>query len=219
MTAATDGGRHVITSHGDTGGAGRALLFFGLALALLGIAAAVGIGYGQREPGGWLFGAFLFLPGVVMVLAGRRSRAVGRRFEPGVLEVDSPTATLGSTLQGRFRRTVKTGSTDVRRIDAQLLLQEWVRWQQGTDTRTATKDLHTYPVQVRPHPDPLAVVADVSLRFPAYPPSFRSRNNEVRWHLIVEIEMADGFTEDSILPLWVVPAIRGSDQQPVTDSR
>ncbi|CAN5232507.1 hypothetical protein BH23ACT9_BH23ACT9_12700 [soil metagenome] len=63
-------------------------------------------------------------------------------------------------------------------------------------------------------PDPDGIAADVHLTFPAFPPSFEADRNRVRWLLIVDVTLADGFTEDSVIPLWVVPAVLAPTPEP-----
>lgn len=210
---------HRIVSVGDTGHGGRIMIGIGLFFIGVGVLVGLGVWSAEQDPGAWIFTGVMSLVGVIFLALSRRPLKVAGRFEPGVLDTDREVFTLGSAAEGRFTRTVKKGSTDVRSIEAYLLLQEWVRWQQGTDTRTATREIHRYPVQLTHRIDPQAVVADLSWRFPTYPPSFDASNNEVRWRLVVHLEMADGFTEDSVVPLWVVPAIHVADRPDVEDAR
>ena len=208
-----------IVSVGDTAGGGIAMTVLGVSVLLLGLAVAVGVQLAGDGLGGWVFFLAMGPVGAVFIKLSSRSIAVARRFEPGVLETDREAWTLGAAGTGRFRRVVRRGSTDLRSISGYLLLEEWVRWQQGTDTRTATHEVHRYPVDLTHRIDPQAVVADVMWRFPTYPPSHKSSNNEVRWRLVVDVEMADGFVEDSVVPLWVVPGILAADEDGVEDTR
>lgn len=195
---------HPIVSLGDTAGVGIGLLAVG-AVCVLVAAGCILAGALTGAAPAYVVGAVFGLIGIGFGLGSRGPLQVAARFEPGVLHADQPAWGLGAQARGRFRRTVKQGSTDVRSITGSLVLEEWVRWREGTDTRTATREIHRYPVAVEPRQDPLAVVADLVWELPAYPPSFRAPDNEVRWRLIVDVVMADGFEEDSIIPLWVHP--------------
>ncbi|HUG83008.1 MAG TPA: hypothetical protein VMM13_00505 [Euzebya sp.] len=189
-----------IASEGDTRGEGRALL------VLAGVFLAVGLVL-LIVPGLWVGGAVMTLIGGVLMIPAVKAFRIHRRMDPGVLQVPRATFLLSSTVPAQFQRRIKRGSREVRSLTARMVLREWVRYTVGTDTRTATHDLVQHPVPIRWVPHPQGVAGELDLQFPVYPPTFEASNNKVRWLLIVEVVLADGFSEDSVVPLSVVPAI------------
>ena len=157
-------------------------------------------------PGGNVVVAIVLLVlGVALLGVLVPAARVSRRLRPGTLDVPREWFLLGEEVAGRFERVVRRGTSEVRRSRARLQLEEWVRYTVGTDTRYATRVVQSYDVPFRVDPAPGAVVGEVTLRIAPYPPTFLASNNKVRWYLVVDLELADGFTEDSRFHLPVAP--------------
>ncbi len=194
------GASTVIASVGDTGRAGTVGLVVTGLLTLGAVATLVG-------------GAFITIPLILAVFAAVlgvfSARAVGisRRMDPGVLHVATDVLLLSSEVPATFRRRVKRGSREATSVTARLVLEEFVSYQAGTERQTQTHEVWSGPVPTQPRPDPEGVAVDVVLRIPGYPPTIDAPSNKVRWFLVVDLTMADGFTEDSRIPLHVAPAV------------
>lgn len=191
---------HTIVSEGDSRGLGVGLTLFAGVFLLTGVALLLFL------PDARIVGAIFALIGGGLMIPALKAVNTHRRMDPGELQVATPALLLSTTVPARFQRRVKRGSRDVRTLQARMVLREWVRYTVGTDTRTATQDVVDHPVPIRWEPDPLGIVGYLDVAIPAYPPAFEASNNKVRWLLIVEVALADGFTEDSEIPLPVVPA-------------
>ena len=196
-----------ITSIGDTGRGAKWLLGIAGVLLVIGLPLIVLVG----EIGAVIAGGIMTLVGLGLGVAGVRNKRLADRLAPGVLDVDRDQFTLGSRVPARFRRLVKQGSTDTQSITAKLVQTEWVRYRVDTDTRTVAEDVQVIDLPVTRGYDGRHVIGDLELAFPTYPPSFTASNNKVEWKLRVDITFLDGFTEDSVIPLWVIPAAARSD--------
>jgi len=197
---------HTIASRGDTGRLTVVPLVIAVFLGALGLVLLAVPTTGTRATGVVLLAITAFL-----LWIWRRNKRITDRLEPGVVDVPSTVFFLGSRVPMRFRRLVKQGSTDTSDITARLVLREWVRYRQGTDTRTATEEVRSIPVEVARAWDGRHVIGEMLLEIPSFPPSFEASDNKVTWELHVDMTFTDGFTEDSVIPLWVVPAAQRSD--------
>lgn len=158
---------------------------------------------------GWfrLLGLLFIVLSAVVFGPGLRTLAVARRLRPGELALPGPTLRLGEPVAASFQRTVRRGTGAVRAVTARLQLQEWVQYQVGTDTRTASEVVAEWPVAVTPQPGLTGPAARLDWTMPTFPPSFEASNNEVRWWLLVDVTFADEFTEDSRFRLQVLPIL------------
>lgn len=195
-----------ITSIGDRPSSARIPLVIGLFLAVIAIGLAIVPDIGAR-----IVAFTVGVIAIILLVVARRQYRITSRLEPGVLEVPHRTFYLASQVPARFKRLVKKGTTDTVSLEAQLVQKEWVRYRVGTDTRTISADVQTFPVDITRTFDGRHVAGDLTLSFPSYPPSFEASDNKVTWELRVHKTFPDGFEEDSIVPLWVVPAARRSD--------
>lgn len=199
-------GGHTLVSEGDTASGPVALGGIGLLLAGGAVVFAVAAVM-AAEPGLWVGTVVTGLIALVLLGAAAGDARIVRRLEPGVLDLPAPYLQLSSVTPARFRRRVKRGSAQPTAMTARLVLREWVRYTVGTDTRTATHDVSDTPVPILPVPDPHGVAGELTVHLPAYPPTFEASNNKVRWLLIVHVTFADGFEEDSVIPIPVAPAV------------
>ena len=197
---------HTLASRGDTGRLTAVPLVIAVFLGVLGLVFLAVPTSGTRATGVVLLAITAFL-----LWIWRRNKRITDRLEPGVVDVPSTVFFLGSRVPVRFRRLVKQGTTDTSDITARLVLREWVRYRQGTDTRTATEEVQSIPVEVARAWDGRHVIGEMLLEIPSFPPSFEASDNKVTWELHVDMTFTDGFTEDSVVPLWVVPAAQRSD--------
>lgn len=198
-----------IVSEGDTSRQATGPLVMGLLFGVMGGLMVLGgtmtdAGLGLAIPGG-----IVLLVAVGFVWGAVGSLRIASRLDPGVLDVPHRTFYMGSEVPCRFRRLVKRGTPQVRSAEVRLVLREWVRYTVGTDTRTATEEVQVIPLPATPTTGGREVLIDLVLPIPVGAPTFEASNNTVRWCLEVDLEFADGFSEDSIVPLWVVPAVLG----------
>ncbi|WP_108664395.1 hypothetical protein [Euzebya rosea] len=199
---------HTIASRGDTGRLTAVPLVIAIVLGMLAAVLLAVPTTGTR-----VAGLVIAVITGFLVWVWRRNKRITDRLEPGVIDVPSTVFFLGSRVPARFRRLVKQGTTDTVDLTARLVLKEWVRYRQGTDTRTASEEIQSIPVEVVRAWDGRHVIGEMLLEIPAFPPSFAATDNTVSWELHVDMTFADGFTEDSVIPLWVVPAAQRSDLQ------
>ncbi len=199
----------VLVSQGDTTGRAVAPVLLAVVLAVIGGGLVLGSTMGGEGVLAAIGAAVLLLAAAAGWYAAKRVRVVAR-LDPGVLDVPHRTFYLASDVPCRFRRVVKRGPTSVQHASARMVLQEWVRYTVGTDTRTATHEVAQIPLQATPSSDGQQVIVDLVLAIPAMPPTFEASNNKVQWRLEVHLTFPDGFEEDSVFPLWVVPASQGS---------
>lgn len=189
-----------IVSKGDTGTAGAILLGIGITLVVIGLVLLVILTTVTV-----IIGGVLLLVGGGMTAFGIRGVRIAGRLEPGTLDLPTPgPLRLDDRIDATFHRRVKKGASDAQLV-AEMRLIEWVRYQAGTQTRTATRTVQRLPVGVAPFPDPTGIAGHVQLVLPSYPPTFSSSDNRLTWELHVDATFADGFTEDSVFEIPIVP--------------
>lgn len=159
----------------------------------------------------WLVGAAAMLVGLGCL--GSLGWTLFRRATLGEAELLFPRMPLrlGEPMTVRFSQRRLRGRAPVQGITASIKCREWVRYRQGTDTRTATHDLWEaeLPQQVS---DPLGAAevlrASWQLRLPPeLPPSFSASDNAIRWTLTIRVDVAGrpDIRNEFVLP--VVPEV------------
>lgn len=158
---------------------GGALLFATLAGGSVGVGTVVG-------------GIFL-VAGLIML--GRGGVELYHRSTLGDAQVDIPNLPLRLGESGLVHFTQRrTHRAEVRAVTAELECREWVRYRQGTDTRTDTHQLWSAVLPAQPN-DPIGDSAELAgawtLTIPHdLPPSFDGRDNEIQWILTIRVDVA-----------------------------
>lgn len=148
-----------------------------------------------------LVGLLWFLRGLLMVY----------RIAPGELILSQWPLRMGETYQVRYRRQLRGGkrTTQAGQVAAKLVGYEWVRYRQGTDTRT---DTSTFCEQSLPSGEVFAGSSKASLDFQFQiplqgPPSFEASDNQIRWEIQVTLTLPKLVKDTSKFRLWVDPEV------------
>jgi hypothetical protein len=123
---------------------------------------------------------------------------------------------LGGGLTAAFHRT--GGTARARRdprLTAELVCQEKVRYQQGTDTHTARREVLRRELAVTTDQVPDRVSGQVMIAVPVdVPPSIKLRHNEIVWSVQVKVR-ATGVPDDiGTFVIQVLPALAATVGEP-----
>jgi hypothetical protein len=100
----------------------------------------------------------------------------------------------------------------IRRLRVDVVGQEWVRYVQGTDTLTDTKDFWTENLVTTEDPATIANgVASFRVPWPSMP-TWSSANNAVRWRILVRGDVPRWPDVDHEFPIIVAALVPGGDQ-------
>lgn len=122
---------------------------------------------------------------------------ISRKLAPPTLTVRRWPLTLGATSDVIYRRTLRGGG-EVQALSATLQCHEWVQYQAGTDTRTATETIWQQelpPTALTPSVEQAEGRWTIQIP-PNLPPSFAANRNQIIWSLKVSIKAA-GVPDDS----------------------
>lgn len=159
----------------------------------------------------WLIGLLFVVIG--LGLLGSLGWQLYRRVTLGEANLLFPTLPLrlGEPMRVRFSQRRLRGRAPVQGIAAWIECEEWVRYRQGTDTRTSSVTLWQaqLPEQVA---DPLGAAELLTgtwqLRLPPeLPPSFDAPDNKLRWTLTVVVNIPGRPDIRNAFVLPVVPEV------------
>lgn len=160
---------------------------------------------------GWPVGLIFLLVG--LGLLGSLGWKLFRRATLGDAELLFPRLPLrlGEPMTVRFSQRRFRGRAPVQGISAWIKCDEWVRYRQGTDTRTDTVTLWEaqLPGQIA---DPLGAAEFLTgtwqLRLPPeFPPSFDASDNKLRWTFTVHVDIPGRPDIRNAFILPVVPEV------------
>ena len=118
---------------------------------------------------------------------------------------------LGEPMTIKFRQVRHRSRAHVQGISARITCVEWVRYTQGTDTRTAQETLWSAELPQAVN-DPMGAAEVLAGSFQLYlppelPPSFVASNNAVRWSLAIDIDIKGRPDLAHAFALPVVPEV------------
>lgn len=155
------------------------------------------------------FGLFV-LSGVTMVVQGIQRTLVIAKLKPGEVILTTYPLLMGESCPVQFRRPLRSGMTPhPGKVSAQWRCYEWVQYQSGSDTETATHtlwetDLPEGPVSATAR----RVEYDAHLKVPQQgPPSIRAADNRVRWALVVTVDLPGLVKDVSFFEITILPEV------------
>lgn len=161
--------------------------------------------------GGWFIGVLFAVIG--LGLLGGLGWKLFRRATLGDAELLFPRMPLrlGEPMTVRFRQQRLRGRAPVQGVSARIRCDEWVRYRQGTDTRTSSVTLWEAQLPGQPA-DPLGTAEVLTgtwhLRLPPeLPPSFDASDNKLRWTLTVQVDIPGRPDIRNAFTLPVVPEV------------
>jgi hypothetical protein len=169
------------------GGNGQDTLFFGFfGLMLLGGAAAVY--FGVRSI--W-FSHLLGVP-TLIIPAGEA-------------------LCLGGVVVAQFVRSGGTARAQYPpRLSAELICEESVSYQQGTDTSTATREIRRHQLEVAADDVPGKVSGRVMIKVPVdAPPSLELSHNRIMWSVTVGVRVVNLPDDSGRFKVKVLPVVAG----------
>ncbi|MEO1094023.1 MAG: hypothetical protein AAFX01_03885 [Cyanobacteria bacterium J06638_28] len=146
-----------------------------------------------------LFVGMFAAAGVGMIWNGLRWLKIVSAFQPGEVLLPSYPLRMGETFRLRFRRALRRGHTHrPGKIIAKWLCYEWVQYRQGTDIETKVhmlweQDLPTMTVSTGTR---VATYETKLTVLPEGPPSFDAEHNQVRWEILISVDVP-GIPQDT----------------------
>lgn len=116
---------------------------------------------------------------------------------------------LGRLLEARYRR--RGGARRARTsasLVAELVCEERVKYRQGTDIHTATREVLRRQMPVTPDPAPDTVAGQIMVEVPVdAPPSLKLRHNAIQWSVQVRVSAPELPDDLATFDVLVVPAV------------
>jgi len=150
-----------------------------------------------------VFGLVLIGVLVSQVLAAVRTRAAR-------LAIERPALLLGDRVRVLVGQDLK-GFLPVNKFTMTLLCREWVRYRQGTDTKTDTRTVHEVTtVLLEPggqqQSAPLSAEAEIEILADAMH-SFEAADNKIEWLVKITLDVPNWPNTDTEFKLSVVPRL------------
>lgn len=199
-------GRYRLKGKDDKLASGAMMLIFGL--IALGITTVIWLNFDKS--GGWIMttccgimslllvglGAWMLISGLMV-----RSKIYG-----AAVALERWPLRLGERFNVEYEQQAKR-HMKIDRVTLELICQEWVRYRQGTDTRTDTKDVYEHKVVLLESGDVPAnwrLTGTTQLEIPSdRMHSFDASNNKIKWLLRLQTEIASWPDYKAEFPLEV----------------
>lgn len=204
-------GRYRLKSTGGSFVAGTVVLIFGA--IWLGI--TVGVFAANRVDGvSWImFGCFSAVGFGALALGGGiliHAWMVSSKIHGAAVILERMPLRLGDRFNVEYEQQAKR-AMNIDQVTLELICQEWVQYQQGTDTQTATKDVYEHKLVLLESgqvPAKWRLTGTGEFNIPQdRMHSFSATNNKIKWFLRLRTEISSWPDYKSDFPIEVSPLI------------
>ena len=150
------------------------------------------------------------LIGAIGITQGARWLAVFTKLEPGEAILSAYPLRMGESCRVRYRRRLRRGATSrPGQITAKWLCYEWIEYGRGTNSVTKTHILSEIDLPKSSIPrGSKAIEYEARVKIPAQgPPSFDANNNQVRWEILIDIDLPGVIKDASCFRFKVIPEV------------
>ncbi len=168
------------------------------------------VAIGLRQGGFVLlaFAAAFAVADILVWVAFVKAYRVGKEWGDAVLVLSKWPVRLGETTHGWFHRTALGDNSMADHVTARLILRESATYRVGTDTKTATEDVATVPLEVIPQEREGRPGVAFEFTIPGEgPPTIELQWNLVEWLMIFNLSEAGAPDVVSTLPVRVAPEV------------
>lgn len=190
------------------------------AIGLLAIGSALAIGglviyqFIQDDNGGWIMlaacagcGGLLLIGGIWSLITAMMVRS---KIHGAAIILDRWPLRLGEHFSVEYEQQAKR-SFKIDRVVMKLVCEEWVRYRQGTDNKTAREEVHTQEVVLLEDgtvPANWRLAGAAELHIPAERMhSFSASDNRIEWKLHLQTEITSWPDYKAEFPVEVLPLL------------